>query len=131
MNDWIKITDKNKPEDSENVLVYISFGGKSYEIDLALYVEEEDKFLNSDDNYIRKELVTHWMPLPNGPNNSQKSVKEALSTLKIVPSDTLIGKEHTIMLKFINMIIVSSDEDFFVDIKMTAKTIINNLKSQK
>ena len=127
MSDWIKISDKNKPEDSENVLVCLNFGGED-SITSAHYDKDHNSF-HTDDCTLRKDIITHWHKMIDSPN--KKHSKEAPSILKIVPSDTLIGKEHAIMLKFINMIVVSNDEDFFVDIKMTAKTIINNLKSQK
>jgi hypothetical protein len=128
MNNWIKITDK-KPDDSENVLVYIDFGGRSHEIDLALYVEDEDKFLSSDDNYIKKELITHWMPLPDGPHDGpNKSKSPKMSSIQVVTSsDPVMAKEHKIMKDFIKDIVRNNCMDSYMD---EASDILRKVRSE-
>lgn len=62
--DWIDVNDR-MPEDEENVLVYLDFGGRK-----VIDVMSGFTVKNSKSVY----RITHWRPLPNPPRDNDASV---------------------------------------------------------
>lgn len=62
-NEWIKIeSDKNLPPEGKEVLcVY-----RGYQVCVASRDSDLGKW-DSGDEYINKEYITHWMPMPDAP----------------------------------------------------------------
>ncbi len=64
---WISV-DERLPENEDDVLVFVDYGGVQTKIEQAYYFEKDWYWLN--DSYIVYK-VTHWMPLPKPPINKQ------------------------------------------------------------
>ena len=68
MNEWISTKDREPPL-NECILVYTKHG-ETYPIGVAIYRNLRPKFFNPHGCQFNN--VTHWMPLPETPNDIKK-----------------------------------------------------------
>ena len=63
---WIKITDKEKPNDNESVLVHLSNATVTEAVYFEKYNCYDEPYLGQN-NLSTYTTVTHWKKLPKGP----------------------------------------------------------------
>jgi hypothetical protein len=89
MSDWI-VVDKQLPEEWTSVLVWGSIGNDAAKVHIADYhldfEGDDEKPLpvwsrDDSDGWLLK--VTHWQPLPSGPNAENPQVQQVKSALGI------------------------------------------------
>lgn len=66
MNDWIKCSDDSLPDDGVHVLIY---DGSNYCV--AYHTDYYGVWEDSLTNHDIQQQPTHWMPLPEPPDNSE------------------------------------------------------------